>query len=78
MPVVDIARLVAVVSEKNSVIDAAAVLIASLSAKLAAASAAAGSSPDPVLQAAIDSLVADLGTHGDALAKAVLENTVSA
>jgi hypothetical protein len=75
---VDIGRLVSVVAEKNTVIDAAATLISSLSARLAAASAAAGESQDPVLQASIDALVSDLEMHGSALAKAVLENTPSA
>jgi hypothetical protein len=78
MPTIDIGKLAAIVAEKNSVIDSAAVLIASLSSKLAAASAAAGASADPALQAAIDQLAHDLDTHGSALAQAIVANTPAA
>ena len=74
----DISHLAAIVAEKNSVIDSAAVLIASLSSKLAAASAAAGTSADPALQAAVDALAHDLDTHGTALAAAIVANTPAA
>lgn len=78
MAAVDISGLIAIVAEKNTVIDSATSLIASLAQRLAAASAASGASPDPVLQAAVDALVSDLEAHGAPLAKAVAENTVAA
>jgi hypothetical protein len=71
----DISRLTAIVAEKNSVIDGAALLIATLSSRLAAASAAAANQDVSVLQTAIDQLAQDLDTHGAALAQAVITNT---
>jgi len=74
---IDISKLAAIVAEKNTVIDSAAVLIASLSTRLKAAVEAAGQD-SAALQASIDALALELDTHGAALAEAVAANTPAA
>jgi hypothetical protein len=78
MPTIDFSKLAAIVAEKNTVIDSAAVLIASLSSKLAAASASANNQDVSVLQASIDQIAHDLDVHGSALAQAIVANTPAA
>jgi hypothetical protein len=78
MPSIDFSKLAAIVAEKNSVIDSAAVLIASLSAKLKAATDAANNQDVSVLQASVDQIAHDLDVHGSALAQAIVANTPAA